>query len=141
MRVPWDLTGEATAGTRRLPRKPAYSQRASASQLRPHRPSDSASIYVPRLILPCRLPVCVLAMPPCGPERPRGPERPQPAPSPPRLSPQGALDLTAKTAYSAMTPLDKVFMRSHQEVLDEDALQEILTSGHSRVPVYANDDR
>ncbi len=35
-----------------------------------------------------------------------------------------------------MTPLDKVFMLSTEDRLDERTLQAILMSGHSRIPVH-----
>ncbi|WIA39954.1 hypothetical protein OEZ86_013385 [Tetradesmus obliquus] len=53
----------------------------------------------------------------------------------------GALDLTSKTAWAAMTPLDKVFMLPSDRKLDEAALQEILVSGHSRIPLHEPGDR
>ncbi|KAG2442805.1 hypothetical protein HXX76_002884 [Chlamydomonas incerta] len=53
----------------------------------------------------------------------------------------GALDLTAKVAYRAMTPLDKVFMLSASDSLDEATLLGVLRSGHSRIPVHAAHDR
>eukprot|EP00878_Enallax_costatus_P027684 GHUV01029827.1.p1 GENE.GHUV01029827.1~~GHUV01029827.1.p1 ORF type:complete len:584 (+),score=81.51 GHUV01029827.1:159-1910(+) len=53
----------------------------------------------------------------------------------------GALDLTSKTAWTAMTPLDKVFMLASDRVLDEATLQEILISGHSRIPLHEPGDR
>ncbi|KAJ9520456.1 hypothetical protein QJQ45_000204 [Haematococcus lacustris] len=49
----------------------------------------------------------------------------------------GALDLTSKIAYSAMTPLDKVVMLSHDAQLDRPAILQLLASGHSRVPVFS----
>ncbi|KAF6253868.1 hypothetical protein COO60DRAFT_1273472 [Scenedesmus sp. NREL 46B-D3] len=48
----------------------------------------------------------------------------------------GALDLTSKTALSAMTPIHKVFMLSEDAVLDEALVRRVLQSGHSRLPVY-----
>ncbi len=53
----------------------------------------------------------------------------------------GALDLTHKTAWAAMTPLDKVFMLPVERPVDEACLQDILSRGHSRVPVYTGADR
>ncbi|GLI68918.1 hypothetical protein VaNZ11_013338, partial [Volvox africanus] len=53
----------------------------------------------------------------------------------------GALDLTSKVAYRAMTPLDKVFMLSSSDRLDESTLRSILRSGHSRIPVHREGDR
>ncbi|KAL6758137.1 hypothetical protein V8C86DRAFT_2604553 [Haematococcus lacustris] len=54
---------------------------------------------------------------------------------------RGALDLTSKIAYRAMTPLDRVFMLSTADVLSQDTLRLILESGHSRVPVFRAPDR
>jgi metal transporter CNNM len=53
----------------------------------------------------------------------------------------GALDLTHKIAYRAMTPLDSVFMLSTGDRLDEPTLRAILESGHSRIPIYREGDR
>jgi hypothetical protein len=53
----------------------------------------------------------------------------------------GALDLTHKTAWAAMTPLAKVFMLPVDRPVDEACLQDILSRGHSRVPVYTDGDR
>ncbi|GFR41206.1 hypothetical protein Agub_g1876, partial [Astrephomene gubernaculifera] len=53
----------------------------------------------------------------------------------------GALDLTSKVAYRAMTPLDKVFMLSSSDRLDEATLRAVLRSGHSRIPVHAAGER
>lgn len=53
----------------------------------------------------------------------------------------GALDLTHKTAQRAMTPLGKVFMLSTRDVIDLDTMRRVVASGHSRVPVYRNDNR
>lgn len=54
---------------------------------------------------------------------------------------RGALDLTAKKARQAMTPLDKVFMLAADTVLDGESLARILRMGHSRVPVHRPDNR
>lgn len=53
----------------------------------------------------------------------------------------GALDLTGKIAYGSMTPLDKVFMLSSEDQLDEATLRRVLASGHSRIPCYRAGDR
>ncbi len=53
----------------------------------------------------------------------------------------GALDLTNKIAYSVMTPLDKVVMLSTEQRIDKDTIHMLLSSGHSRIPVYAGNDR
>lgn len=52
-----------------------------------------------------------------------------------------ALELTSKTARTAMTPLDKVFMVCQDDVMDEAMVHEIMHMGHSRLPVHAADDR
>jgi metal transporter CNNM len=49
--------------------------------------------------------------------------------------------LTAKTAKTAFTPLDKVFMVPSDAILDSDLCAQILKMGHSRVPVHAPGDR
>ncbi|KAL6749260.1 hypothetical protein V8C86DRAFT_2852241 [Haematococcus lacustris] len=54
---------------------------------------------------------------------------------------RGALDLTSKTAVKSMTPLEKVFMLSTADRLDERTMQAILLSGHSRIPVYRDGNR
>lgn len=41
-----------------------------------------------------------------------------------------------QVAAKSMTPLDKVFMLSTEDRLDERTLQAILMSGHSRIPVH-----
>ncbi|KAN0061850.1 hypothetical protein ACQY0O_005843 [Thecaphora frezii] len=48
----------------------------------------------------------------------------------------GALDLQEKVVKQAMTPIDKVFMIPLDAKLDYNMLQEIVSSGHSRIPVY-----
>jgi metal transporter CNNM len=53
----------------------------------------------------------------------------------------GALDLTHKTAHAAMTALGSVFMLPAERAVDEACLQEILSRGHSRVPVFTGGDR
>jgi metal transporter CNNM len=40
-----------------------------------------------------------------------------------------------------MTPLDKVFMLSSEARLTRETLQQVLASGHSRIPVYQAPDR
>lgn len=49
---------------------------------------------------------------------------------------RGALDLTAKTAQHSMTHIENVYMLSTHDVLDANKIAEILTRGHSRVPVF-----
>ncbi|KAF5837766.1 hypothetical protein DUNSADRAFT_3909 [Dunaliella salina] len=53
----------------------------------------------------------------------------------------GALDLTNKIAYRSMTPLDKVFMLSTDDVLNDRMLRAIVESGHSRVPIHRAGDK
>ncbi|MEW5317714.1 MAG: hypothetical protein WDW38_008993 [Sanguina aurantia] len=53
----------------------------------------------------------------------------------------GALDLTSKVAYRSMTPLDKVFMLSTSDTLDDHTLHAVLGSGHSRIPVFRDGNR
>lgn len=48
----------------------------------------------------------------------------------------GALDLTAKTAEEAMTPIESIFSLDVNSKLDWEAIGKILARGHSRVPVY-----
>ncbi|KAK9271315.1 hypothetical protein L1049_026905 [Liquidambar formosana] len=49
----------------------------------------------------------------------------------------GALELTEKTAKDAMTPISKAFSLDLDGTLNLETLNEIITIGHSRVPVYA----
>ena len=53
----------------------------------------------------------------------------------------GALDMQTKKVEKAMTPLDKVFMLSEDDVLDQPTIQRIVQTGHSRIPVHAGQDR
>ncbi|XP_024979331.1 DUF21 domain-containing protein At4g14240-like isoform X2 [Cynara cardunculus var. scolymus] len=53
----------------------------------------------------------------------------------------GALDLTAKTAEEAMTPIESTFSLDANSKLDWEAMGEILARGHSRVPVYSGNPR
>ncbi|XP_019432495.1 PREDICTED: DUF21 domain-containing protein At1g47330 isoform X1 [Lupinus angustifolius] len=53
----------------------------------------------------------------------------------------GALELTEKTAKDAMTPISKAFSLDLDATLNLDTLNTIMTLGHSRVPVYAGDQR
>ena len=48
----------------------------------------------------------------------------------------GALDLQEKVVKQAMTPIDRVFMISIDSKLGYETLQQIVSSGHSRIPVY-----
>lgn len=53
----------------------------------------------------------------------------------------GALDMHTKTAESAMTPINKVFMLPSDAKLDYETLQRVVESGHSRIPVHAPENR
>lgn len=48
----------------------------------------------------------------------------------------GALDLQEKVVKQAMTPIDRVFMISIDSKLGYETLQQIVSSGHSRIPVF-----
>ncbi|KAJ4966460.1 hypothetical protein NE237_018309 [Protea cynaroides] len=48
----------------------------------------------------------------------------------------GALELTAKTAKDAMTPISKAFSLGLDDALDLETLNAIMAKGHSRVPIY-----
>ncbi|KAI3785558.1 hypothetical protein L1987_44678 [Smallanthus sonchifolius] len=51
----------------------------------------------------------------------------------------GALELTEKTAKDAMTPISKAFSLDLDGTLTLETLNEIMTMGHSRIPVYSGD--
>ncbi|GAX83717.1 hypothetical protein CEUSTIGMA_g11142.t1 [Chlamydomonas eustigma] len=54
----------------------------------------------------------------------------------------GALDLTTKTAYHAMTSMEKVFMLSTNQRLDESTVDAIMSSKpFSRLPIYRGENR
>ncbi|XP_062160021.1 DUF21 domain-containing protein At1g47330 [Alnus glutinosa] len=53
----------------------------------------------------------------------------------------GALELTAKTAKDAMTPISNAFSLDLDSNLDLETLNDIMTKGHSRVPVYAGNSK
>ncbi|XVF21808.1 hypothetical protein REPUB_Repub12eG0121900 [Reevesia pubescens] len=53
----------------------------------------------------------------------------------------GALDLTAKTAEEAMTPIESTFSLDVNSKLDWEAVGKILARGHSRIPVYAGNPK
>ncbi len=54
----------------------------------------------------------------------------------------GALDLTTKTAFHAMTPIEKVFMLSTNQNLDDSTVDEIMSSKpFSRLPIYRGDNK
>ncbi|PRP83604.1 hypothetical protein PROFUN_08330 [Planoprotostelium fungivorum] len=48
----------------------------------------------------------------------------------------GALDMKTKTVKDCMTSLEKVFMVGQDEVFDEIMSNNLISDGHSRVPVY-----
>ncbi|KAG0248051.1 hypothetical protein BG011_000589 [Mortierella polycephala] len=50
------------------------------------------------------------------------------------------LDLKEKSVSSIMTPLDDVFTLSEDAILDEHLMEEIVSAGYSRIPIYRNDD-
>jgi metal transporter CNNM len=54
---------------------------------------------------------------------------------------KGALELKDKTVESITTPLSKVYMLDIDRRLDMETMDEILKTGHSRVPVYQNNNR
>ncbi|PRW32510.1 Metal transporter CNNM4 [Chlorella sorokiniana] len=54
---------------------------------------------------------------------------------------QGALDMANKTAESAMTPIEKVFMISSDAEVNDELLLKILQRGHSRLPVYEGSNK
>ncbi|CAE7444472.1 MAM3 [Symbiodinium sp. KB8] len=51
------------------------------------------------------------------------------------------LDLRSKTVLTRMTPLDKAYLLSTEDVLSDEVMSHILESSHSRVPVFANGRR
>eukprot|EP00798_Chlamydomonas_sp_ICE-L_P001572 gene1572-32957_t len=54
----------------------------------------------------------------------------------------GALDLTNKTAYHAMTSIEKVLMVSSTQLLDDATIESIMSSKpFSRLPVYEGEDK
>lgn len=50
-------------------------------------------------------------------------------------------DITCDALYRSMTPLDKAFMLSTEARLDQETMQAVLASGHSRIPVYQEGHR
>ncbi|KAF8944637.1 hypothetical protein BGZ47_003965 [Haplosporangium gracile] len=50
------------------------------------------------------------------------------------------LDLKEKAISTVMTPLEDVFTLSEDAILDEQLMEEIVTAGHSRIPIYRHDD-
>ena len=54
---------------------------------------------------------------------------------------KGALDMERKHACDAMQPLDCVFMLPMSGVLDDETINSIIESGHSRVPLYEHEPK
>lgn len=54
---------------------------------------------------------------------------------------RGALELKEKKVESIVTPINHVYMLSLDQKMDENLVDEILKTGHSRVPVYRGNDR
>ncbi|KAF9213740.1 hypothetical protein BGZ59_004918 [Podila verticillata] len=50
------------------------------------------------------------------------------------------LDLKEKPVSMVMTPLEDVFTLSEDAVLDEELMEEIVSAGYSRIPIYRFDD-
>lgn len=53
---------------------------------------------------------------------------------------KGALDLRDKTIIGSMTPIEKVFTLPITSKLDEDVLKQIFEAGHSRIPIWREDE-
>eukprot|EP00993_Chasmostoma_nieuportense_P000572 NODE_1527_length_1473_cov_12.452452_g1447_i0.p1 GENE.NODE_1527_length_1473_cov_12.452452_g1447_i0~~NODE_1527_length_1473_cov_12.452452_g1447_i0.p1 ORF type:complete len:233 (-),score=75.46 NODE_1527_length_1473_cov_12.452452_g1447_i0:82-780(-) len=52
---------------------------------------------------------------------------------------QGVLDMPDRLAKDSMIPLSDTFMLPAETVLDMPTLQDLITTGHSRVPIYQGD--
>ncbi|KAF9923662.1 hypothetical protein BGZ65_008739, partial [Modicella reniformis] len=50
------------------------------------------------------------------------------------------LDLKEKPISAVMTPLEDVFTLSEDAILDEHLMEEIVSAGYSRIPIYRHDD-
>ncbi|GJJ75393.1 metal transporter CNNM [Entomortierella parvispora] len=50
------------------------------------------------------------------------------------------LDLKEKPVSMVMTPLEDVFTLSEDAILDEELMEEIMSAGFSRIPIYRHDD-
>ncbi|KAF9579071.1 hypothetical protein BGW38_004830, partial [Lunasporangiospora selenospora] len=50
------------------------------------------------------------------------------------------LDLKDKPVSMVMTPLEDVFTLSEDSILDEELMEEIVSAGYSRIPIYRHDD-
>lgn len=53
----------------------------------------------------------------------------------------GALSLTTKTVKDVMTPLEDSYMIPSEAILDFDTMNEIVSHGFTRVPVYEDNDK
>jgi len=51
----------------------------------------------------------------------------------------GALDMTIKTVKDCMTPLTNVFMVNQEDLFDDTMSGNLISDGHSRVPVFKGD--
>lgn len=54
---------------------------------------------------------------------------------------QGVLDMSDETAEMVMTPFRNMFMLQDTDRLDSNIMADIMASGHSRIPVYSNNNR
>jgi metal transporter CNNM len=54
---------------------------------------------------------------------------------------QGVLDMSDETTEMVMTPQRNVFMLRDTDKLDSNTMADIMASGHSRIPVYSNNNR
>uniref|UniRef100_A0A8R1TZN2 CNNM transmembrane domain-containing protein n=1 Tax=Onchocerca volvulus TaxID=6282 RepID=A0A8R1TZN2_ONCVO len=52
-----------------------------------------------------------------------------------------AFDLPEKIVKSVMTPIDKIFMLSDQNVISKQLLKTIAAKGRTRIPIYSGNDR
>ena len=50
------------------------------------------------------------------------------------------LELKAKAVGTIMTPIQKVYTMSADDVLDEETVEEVLNAGYSRIPIHAPDN-
>eukprot|EP00761_Pharyngomonas_kirbyi_P011023 gb/GECH01011047.1/.p1 GENE.gb/GECH01011047.1/~~gb/GECH01011047.1/.p1 ORF type:complete len:427 (+),score=97.94 gb/GECH01011047.1/:1-1281(+) len=54
---------------------------------------------------------------------------------------RGALEMGEKTVQTVMTPLASVYMLEESRQLDMDTMKEIASRGHSRVPIYRDNQK
>eukprot|EP01028_Stygiella_incarcerata_P002861 TRINITY_DN1546_c0_g1_i1.p1 TRINITY_DN1546_c0_g1~~TRINITY_DN1546_c0_g1_i1.p1 ORF type:complete len:422 (+),score=132.70 TRINITY_DN1546_c0_g1_i1:135-1400(+) len=52
---------------------------------------------------------------------------------------RGALEMRDRTVMDVMTPLEKVYMISMDDVMNDQKMREIISVAHSRIPVYSED--